>query len=557
MQKSDQEQLVFAALGGLGEIGRNAALYGYGAPGKRKWIMVDCGLSFAGPDLPGVDLVFPDVSYVDRIRGDLLGLVVTHAHEDHVGAIAALWPRLGCPVHATPFAMGLLEARRLGEPGAPAVPLVEMRQGRPFALGPFEIEPVAMAHSIPESCALAIRTPAGLVVHSGDWKIDPEPGVGLPTDAARLREIGDAGVAALICDSTNIVREGRSPSEGEVARTLARLIADAEGRVAVTTFASNLARIRAVALAAEAAGRSVVVAGRSLDRVIAVGRECGYLDGVKPFLPQQSFKDIDRAHCVVLATGSQGEPRAAMARIGAGDHPSIRLTPGDTVIFSSRTIPGNERDVNAIINGLVDQDLHVITDRTHLVHCSGHPRREEVADLYDWLRPAALVPAHGEPQHLAEHMEFAKSRGVARVLGARDGDLIKLAPGEVEIVDSVHVGRILSDGDVLVSADDEAVAMRRRLAFAGVVSIAVGLTAKGDLAGDPDVVLAGIPERGRDGGALDALVDETIFSTLDTLPRARRRDADTVARAIERAVRSALNAAWGKKPQVHVLIIEV
>ncbi len=551
------DEFVFAALGGLDEIGRNAALYGFGPPGRRKWIMVDCGLSFAGPDLPGIDLVFPDVSYVEKIRKDLLGLVITHAHEDHIGAIAALWPKLGCKVYATRFAASLLEARRLGEPGAPKVEILEMRQGQRFTLGPFDIEPVAMAHSIPESCALVLRTPVGLAVHTGDWKIDPEPGLGLPTDEARLKEIGDEGVDVLICDSTNIVREGQSPSEGEVARTLQRLIAAAAGRVIVTTFASNLARVKAVALAAEAAGRSVVVVGRSLDRVIEVGRECGYLDGVKPFLGPQSYSDLPRDRVVVLATGSQGEPRAAMARIGAREHPAIKLAGGDTVIFSSRTIPGNERDVNAIINGLIDQNVEVVTDRNALVHCSGHPRQGEVARLYELLRPKTLVPAHGEPLHLSEHAAFAKAKGIGHVISPRDGDMTLLAPGKPAVIDEIVHGRLVEDGVVLIGADDEAIAQRRRLAFAGVVSIALALNSKGDLAGDPHVVMSGVPQRGRDGDALDAVVDETIFSTIDGLSRARRRDSDSVANAVERAVRSALAAAWGKKPQVHVLVLEI
>lgn len=552
-----REEFVFAALGGLGEIGRNAALYGFGAPGKRKWIMVDCGLSFAGPDLPGVDLVFPDLSYVDKIRKDLLGLVITHAHEDHIGAIAALWPRLNCPVYATRFAASLLEARRLGEPGAPKVVITEMKQGRRFSLGPFDIEPVAMAHSIPESCALVLRTPGGTAVHTGDWKIDPEPGLGLPTDEIRLAEIGDEGVDVLICDSTNIVREGRSPSEGEVARTLNQLIADAPGRVVVTTFASNLARVKAVARAADAAGRSVIVVGRSLDRVIEVGRDCGYLDGIKPFLSAQSYSDIPRDRLVVIATGSQGEPRAAMARIGQREHPFVKLASGDRVIFSSRTIPGNERDVNAIVNGLVDQNVEVITDRNALVHCSGHPRQGEVARLYELLRPKAVIPAHGEPLHLSEHVAFAKSKGIPHVLSPRDGDMVVLAPGAPAIVGEVAHGRLVADGMAIIPAEDETIAQRRRLAFAGVVSIAVALDAKGDLAGDPDVVMSGVPPRGRDGDALDAVVDETIFSTLDGLSRAKRRDADAVANAIERAVRNTLAQAWGKKPQVHVLVLEV
>ena len=551
------DEFVFAALGGLGEIGRNAALYGFGPPGRRKWLMVDCGLSFAGPDLPGIDLVFPDVSYIEKIRKDLLGLVITHAHEDHIGAIAALWPKLGCKVYATRFAASLLEARRLGEPGAPKVEIVEMKQGGRFTLGPFDIEVVPMAHSIPESCALALRTPAGLVVHTGDWKMDPEPGLGLPTDENRLREIGDEGVDVLICDSTNIVREGFSPSEGQVARTLAKLVANAPGRVVVTTFASNLARVKAVALAAQAAGRSVVVVGRSLDRVIEVGRDCGYLDGVKPFLGPQSYSDLPRDRVVVIATGSQGEHRAAMARIGAGEHPAIKLAAGDRVIFSSRTIPGNEREVNAIINGLIDQGMDVITDRIDLVHCSGHPRQGEVARLYELLRPKTLVPAHGEPLHLSEHAAFARAKGIAHVVSPRDGDVLLLAPGVPSIIDEIAHGRLVEDGAVLISANDEAIAQRTRLAFAGVVSIAIALNSKGELAGDPDVVMSGLPKRSRDGAMLDAVVDEAIFSTLDGLSRAKRRDADAVANAVERGVRSALNQAWGKKPQVHVLVLEV
>lgn len=551
------DEFVFAALGGLGEIGRNAALYGFGPRGRRKWIMVDCGLSFAGPDLPGIDLVFPDVSFIDKIRKDLIGLVITHAHEDHIGAIAALWPRLGCTVYATRFAIGLLEARRLGEPGAPKVQIEEIRQGQRFTLGPFDIEPVAMSHSIPESCALVLRTPGGVVVHTGDWKLDPEPGIGQPTDEARLLAVGEEGVDVLICDSTNIVREGHSPSEGEVARTLREIIGKAPGRVAVTTFASNLARVKAVAQAAEAAGRSVVVVGRSLERVIEVGRDCGYLDGIKPFLGPQSFSDLARNKVVVLATGSQGEPRAAMARIGAREHPAIKLAAGDTVIFSSRTIPGNEREVNAIINGLINQGLEVITDRIALVHCSGHPRRGEVGRLYQLLRPKALIPAHGEPLHLSEHAAFARAEGIEHVLSPRDGDLVQLAPGAPAVIGEVPVGRMVEDGAVLTSANDEAIAQRARLAFAGVVSIAIALTSKGELAGDPDVVMSGVPERDRNGAMLDAVVDETIFSTLDGLSRAKRRDADAVANAIERAVRSAFGQAWGKRPQVHVLILEV
>jgi ribonuclease J len=551
------DEFVFVALGGLGEIGMNAALYGFGPPRRRKWIMIDCGLTFAGPDLPGVDLVYPDLAFVDKIQSDLLALIITHAHEDHVGAIAALWPRLRCALYATPFAAGLLQARRLSEPDAPRVQINIVAQGSRIEVGPFGIEFIAVAHSIPESCALAIRTPAGLAIHSGDWKLDDAPGVGRPTDEARLRELGDQGVRALICDSTNIIREGESPSEGEVAQTLHALISDAPARVLVTAFASNVARIRAVAQAAMAAGREVVVAGRSMERTIEVARETGYLDGIGEFFSLERYPTLARDRIVVLATGSQGEPRAAMGRIADGEHPVISLASGDRVIFSSRTIPGNEREVNRVINGLILQGVEVITDRTHLVHCSGHPRRGEVERFYGWVRPQVAIPAHGEPLHLYEHARVARAMRVPKVVPARNGDMVLLGPGSPGIIDEIATGRVAQDGTTLVALGDNLFQERRRLAYAGVVSIAVALTSHGELAGDPDVLTSGLPTRMRDGAATDKLIDEAIFATLDSLPRQRRRDFDGVSIAIERAVRSALQTVWGKRPQVHVLIVPV
>ena len=554
---TNTDELVFVALGGLGEIGMNAALYGYGPAGRRKWLMVDCGLGFAGPDLPGVDLVYADLSFVEKVRRDLVGLVITHAHEDHVGGLAAMWPKLGCPVYGTRFAMSLLETRRLSEPGAPDVPLNVVEQGGRLSLGPFDLEFVSVAHSIPESCALAIRTPAGLVVHSGDWKIDPQPGIGRPTDEARLRQLGDEGVLALVCDSTNIFREGVSPSEGDVAVTLAALIADAPARVVVTLFASNVARVHSVALAAAAAGREVIVVGRALERTAEVARECGYLDDAPMFFSPERFSGLPRDKVCVIATGSQGESRAAIARIAQGEHPAISLASGDRVIFSSRTIPGNEREVGSTINGLVSQGVEVVTDRTSLVHCSGHPRRDEVAKMYEWLRPKTVVPAHGEAQHLAEHARFARAKGIEHVVGIRNGDVALLGPGEPGIVDEVHTGRLVQDGNILIRADDEILRERQRLAFAGVISIAIAISRQGDVVGDPDVVLSGLPKRDRSGADMGAAVDKAVFSTLDSLPRSRRRDSDTVANAVERSVRAAVNQAWGKRPQVHVLVIEV
>lgn len=554
---SASDELVFVPLGGLGEIGMNASLYGFGPKGKRKWILIDLGLAFAGPDLPGIDLVLPDLGFLERVKKDLLGLVITHAHEDHIGAIADLWPRLKCPVYASQFAVSLLETRRLSEPGAPEVPMHVVSQGSRITLGPFDIEFVPVSHSIPESNALAIRTPAGLVMHTGDWKRDPTPVIGLPTDEKRLREIGDEGVLALICDSTNITREGESPSEADVAIGLRDVISKATGRVVVTTFASNVARLRSVAEAAVACGRTVVTVGRAMERTIQVAREIGYLDGLPGFLSPQAYSALTRDKILILATGSQGEPRAALARMAEGEHPEVKLDRNDTVIFSSRTIPGNEREVNGIINGLVMQGVKVITDRDAPIHASGHPRRGEVSQMYDWIRPQIAVPAHGEPLHLATHADFAQAKGVPHVFALQNGAMLALAPGEPGVIDEVPHGRLYKDGDIVLSADDEAVKTRKRLAFAGVISVGIAITAKGDLAGDPDVVVAGLPARTRDGKSMDAIVDEAVFSVLDSLPRSVRRDANATSVAVERGVRNTVRSVWGKRPTVHVLVMEV
>jgi ribonuclease J len=554
---TDDNELVFAPLGGLGEIGMNCALYGFGPAKKRKWLLVDVGVAFAGEDLPGVDLILPDVKFVEKIKKDLVGIIITHAHEDHIGALVELWPRLGVKVYATRFAAGLLEARRLNEPGAPKIPIEIVAQGGRIEVGPFDVEFIAVAHSIPESCALAIRTPAGLIVHTGDWKIDATPLVGKPTDEARLRALGDEGVLALICDSTNVLREGESPSEADVARNLSALVSQASGRVVITTFASNVARLRAAAEAGLANGKQVMVIGRAMERVLAVARECGYLEGLPAFLGQDHFDRIPRNQVLALATGSQGEPRAALARIAEDEHPTATLAPGDIVVFSSRTIPGNEKAVGKIVNGLVAQGIEVVTDRTQLVHVSGHPRRAELAKMYEWLRPRIAIPAHGEAVHLSEHANFARAQGVSEVVRALNGDIVLLAAGQSGIVGQVDHGRLYKDGDILLPTGDDCVAQRRKLSFAGVVSIALALSAKGDLSGDPDVMIAGLPTRTRLGAGMDDLIDAAIFETFESLPRGKRRDADAVSTAIERAVRNAVNAVWGKKPAVHVLVVEV
>src|SRR5436190_1409438 len=432
------DELVFAPLGGVGEIGMNLALYGVGDERQRSWIAVDLGVSFASEEhLPGVDLIFPDIRFLIEERKNLAGIVITHAHEDHFGALIDLWPKLKVPVYATPFTAALLESKRIGEPGAPEIPVTVVPLGGRFTLGAFDIEFVSVAHSIPESNALILRTPHGNVLHTGDWKIDPTPVTGPPTDEAKLRKFGEEGALAIVGDSTNAVRDGRSPSEADVAKTLRELIAAAPARVAVTTFASNVARIRAVAEAARAVGREVVVVGRAMERVIQVARETGYLEGVQPFRGTDTYGYLPADKVVALCTGSQGEPRAALSRISQDDHPDVTLAKGDTVIFSSRTIPGNEKEVGRVINGLIDQNITVITDRTHLVHVSGHPRRAELEDLIGWVKPQILVPVHGEALHLSEHAALGRKLGIPHVLQCRNGDVVVLAPGTPAIVDQL------------------------------------------------------------------------------------------------------------------------
>ncbi|MGL4325338.1 MAG: ribonuclease J [Beijerinckiaceae bacterium] len=554
---ASNNELVFAPLGGLGEIGMNAALYGFGPPGKKKWILVDCGVAFAGDDLPGIDLILPDLSFIEEEKKNLLGIIITHAHEDHIGALVDLWPRLKAPVYATDFAAGLLGVRRMAEPNAPKIPINIVKQGGTFSLGPFECEFVSVAHSIPESNALVMRTPLGTVVHSGDWKIDETPILGFPTDGERLKKIGDDGVLALICDSTNVLREGISPSEKVVCSNLADIIKESPYRVAVTTFASNVARLRAVAEAAHACGREVVLAGRAMDRVVSVARELGMLDGIKPFLNADALQRMPRNKVVVLLTGSQGEPRAALARVANGDHPDVELDAGDRVIFSSRAIPGNEKSINKIINALAKDNIEIITDRTHLVHVSGHPRRDELKMMYDWLRPQIAIPAHGEALHLTEHAAFAKSMGVPQTLRAFNGAMVKLAPGKAEVIDNVRFGRRLKDGNLLIDMADQTVSERRKLSFSGVISVAVAIDSKGQYASNPEVVVMGLPAMTRDGRDMVELVCTAVDEVLDGLPKPKRRDPEAVETAIERAVRNSVNQVWGKKPVCHVMVLEV
>ena len=552
--QSRSDELVFMALGGLGEIGMNVYLYGYGPPDARSWLMVDLGVTFPHDTEPGADVVLPDLRFIIANRRNLVGLVLTHAHEDHVGAVIDLWPSLECPIFATPFTAGMVKTK-LGEYGrTQALPIREVPLSGRFQVAPFDVEFIRLTHSIPEPNGLAIRTPAGLVFHTGDWKLDPAPVVGGPPDEERLKAFGNEGVLAVVGDSTNAMREGRSPSEADVGKSLAKIIAGAPRCVAVTGFASNVARLASIATATEAAGRTLVVAGRALHRIIEVASETGYLPKHFPYLDQQRFSDLPRDKVVVMCTGSQGEVRAAIARIAADEHPDISLDKGDLVIFSSRTIPGNEKAVARVQNGLARLGVDIVTDAEALVHVTGHPRREELKDMYAWLRPKIVVPMHGEARHLKEHAKLARACGVAETFTIIDGEILKLWPGPAAVIDEAPVGRLYRDGNLIVPDAEGPVKARRKLSFAGIAVVSLALSWRGEILSEPGVALEGVPAVDRDGEPMYDVVLDAIDGTLRSIPPKRRGDLAMVQEAVQRAVRSAINEAWGKKPVVKVLL---
>ncbi|QKK28557.1 ribonuclease J [Rhizobium indicum] len=553
-----QDELVFLPLGGVGEIGMNLALYGYGPPEHRQWIMVDCGVTFPGPDLPGVDLVLPDIRFLASERKNLKAIIITHAHEDHYGALADLWPGLNVPVYASGFTAGLLEAKRNFEKATIGeVPVTPFKAGDTINVGPFSIEAVAVNHSIPEPMSLMIRTPVGNVIHTGDWKIDHEPSLGPLTDETRFRQLGDEGVLALMCDSTNALRDGVSPSEKDVSESLRKIIENAEGRVAITTFSSNVGRIRTVAEAAEAAGREVLLLGSSLKRVVNVAQDIGLMEGVKPFISEDEYGYIPRDKVVVILTGSQGEARAALAKLSRDEMRNVAFTAGDIVVFSSRAIPGNEKAIQDIKNGLVEQGVHIITDTEALVHVSGHPRRNELQRMYEWTRPKIVVPVHGEATHLTAHKELAEQSGIALVPRVRNGDILRLAPGPVEVIGEAPHGRIYKDGTLIGDFDEMGIGERKKLSYVGHVAVNVLLDARYDIVGEPDLISIGLPTYDDEGEDMEDTLFDAAVSAIESIPRARRKDIDMLQEAVRRAIRSAANNTWGKKPLVTAFVTKV
>ena len=530
----------------------NLNLYGHDGA----WVMLDLGVSFAESHLPGIDLVMPDPAFIAERREDLLGLVLTHAHEDHIGAVAHLWPQLRCPVYATPFTAALVR-RKLDELElTDQVELHVVPLGGKVVLGPFEMTYVTLTHSILEPNALAIRTPLGTVLHTGDWKLDPAPTLGDVTDVAALRGLGDEGVLAMVCDSTNVFSPGRSGSETDVRDSLMELVGTLKGRVAITTFASNVARLASVAEVAAAHDRHLVLVGRSMRRTVAAARETGYLQDLPRILRDDEAGWLPPEKVLYLVTGSQGEPRGAMARIASGNHPHIGLGRGDSVIFSSKIIPGNEWPIGIVQNQLAAAGVEVITEKTHFVHVSGHPNRDELADMYGWVRPRIAVPVHGEMRHLVEHARFARSLQIPEAPVVANGDVLRLAPGRPEIVDHVASGRLVLDGTRLVPEDGRGVIERRRLAFGGHVSVAIVVDGGGRLAAPPAVAASGMPDFGDDGLIEDSVGDAVAHAVGKLDPRGRADDA-VIEDMARRAARKAVNGLTGKKPVCQVQVVRL
>ena len=552
------DELVFLPLGGSDEIGMNFNLYGYGPPDRRKWIVVDIGVTFGGAATPGVDVILPDPAYAVEHARDILGIVLTHAHEDHIGAIGWLWPMLKAPIYATPFTAFLVR-EKLRDAGVEGVTIHEVPLGGSVELGPFKIDLVTLTHSIPEPNGMAIRTPLGVVLHTGDWKIDPDPVLGAKTDVDALRKLGDEGVLAMVCDSTNVFVEGESGSEADVRDALTALISTLRNRVAVACFASNVARMDSAIRAAEAAGRRVCLVGRSMHRMTAAAKSVGLLKDVQEFIDEKDAGRFPEDKILYLCTGSQGEERAALSRIAQGTHPHVKLGSGDHVIFSSRQIPGNELSIGGLQNKLAEGGVRIYTERDHPgIHVSGHPARGELRQMYQWARPQIAIPTHGERRHLLEHVALAKEMQTPHAMAPTNGEMIRLAPGLPEVVDEVPSGRLYVDGGILTPANGEALRERRHAAHNGVLIVTLALDKRGQLAADMDIRSLGLP--GDRANPLEDSLDEladAVEEALRRLDRGVKEDDLALEQALNRTLKKASQRIWDRRPMVETVVLRV
>ncbi len=555
MTQSSSKELLFLPLGGAGEIGMNLNLYGFGRRGQERWMMVDLGITFGNGSLPGVDVIMPDPTFIADRRDRLDGLVLTHAHEDHLGAVAYLWERLRCPIYATPFTISVL-THKLREAGLEGqVPIIEVPLNGEFTVGPFDLELITLTHSIPEPNGIAIRTPLGTVLHTGDWKFDPGPVVGPAFDEEALRRLGGEGVLAIVCDSTNVFNPGTSGSEADLLESLTELIRKCENRVAVACFSSNIARLETVAAAAQACGRDVVLSGRSLQRMVEVARENGYLSDTPAFLQEEDAGHLPRGKTLIICTGSQGEPRASLARIAFEDHPRLTLEEDDTVIFSAREIPGNETTIGRLQNQLARRGINLITPKDHFVHVSGHPARDELVRMYQHVRPRISVPVHGEARHLAEHARLARECQVAETVVTENGGMVRLAPGPARLVDQAPVGRLALEGNRVVKLDGELVRGRTRAMYNGSAVVTIVLNGEGQLAADPILTTTGLLEP--DDQETREVVFTAIRDAMSGISKSDLKDLRGVQETLRIAVRRAFRNHLDKKPVTSVHLVRI
>lgn len=531
----------------------NLNLYGH----LGKWLMIDCGVTFAADATPGIDVIMPDPAFISERCADLVGLVLTHGHEDHIGAVGYLWPQLRCPLYATPFTAALIRGKLFDAGIGDEVPLTEVPMSGHFKIGPFDIELVTLTHSIPEPSAVVVRTKAGTVLHTGDWKLDPGPRIGDTVDESALRRLGEEGVLAMMCDSTNALVDGDTGSEEDVYESLLELVGHYKNRVVITCFASNVARIRTIAEVAKHHGRRAALIGRSLWRIVEAARVGGYLDGLPEFISDRDAGVLPREKVLLICTGSQGEPRAALSRIARDDHPEIKLQTGDTVIFSSRIIPGNERPIGHLQNLLAAIGIEIVSERDHLVHVSGHPARDELVRMYQWIRPRIAVPVHGEARHMISHAELARACQVPETPVINNGDVLRLSGAHAEVVGKVHHGRLAVDGRSLARIDGEMLRKRQRMLWNGSAVVTLVVNEFGDLLEDPQVSAPGLIEDEVADLKLAENVIDMVTTAVVSLPPALRCDNEEIREAARRAARRGFREQRGKRPPTTVHLVRL
>jgi len=553
---SKKEELLFCPLGGSGEIGANMNLYAYGPENEHKWIIVDMGVTFADDSLPGIDLIYPDPGFILDKKDDLLGIVLTHAHEDHIGAVVHIWPSLKCKIYATPFTSVLIQEKFKEKKIDISQYLKIIQLNGNIKLGPFEIEFVTLTHSILEPNGLCITTPAGVLLHTGDWKIDRSPLIGENIDQKKLKEIGDKGVSAMICDSTNVFSEGRAGSEGEVRESMLRIIETKNKKVIVTSFASNVARMETIFYCAKKTGRQICLVGRSMHRIYKAARKCGYMQNLIEPLETRDAKKIARENIIYLCTGTQGEPMGAMNRIVNGTHPDVYLEQGDTVIFSSKIIPGNEKKLYQLHNLITKSDVEIITEENAFVHVSGHPNRDDLKDMYSWVKPNCIIPVHGEHRHMKEHAIFAKKMQIPQALLIENGDIVKIFPGNnPKIVDKAPSGRMYLDGSIGVSSDSQSIKERKNLSLNGYLEVTLIVSNNGKIK-KPIISFKGIPESDQNDPFIFDMEDE-IFNICRTFSIESKNQEKNLIETIKNNCRRIVKNKTGKKPFTNINIARI